>query len=268
MPKVLLLGDIFGKPGRQAVARVLPSLREEYGLDLIVANVENLAHGKGVTPRTLAELKAMGIDVFTSGNHVFDRGGQYEECFERFPELIRPANYETLGPGTIVPGYGYIRVEKNGQQYLVINLGGRVFFEKQFKGTIANPFLTADKVITQEAQNGDIIIVDFHAEATSEKLALGHYLDGRVSAVVGTHTHVPSADTRVMPSGTFFQADLGMTGVQHSAIGATFESVMDIFLDKKEKFKMEVAEGECVVNGLFINFETKELQRLQKMVDL
>src|SRR6202158_3543838 len=251
MPKILFFGDIMGKPGRQGLAQVLPSLRKEHQPDLVIANVENLAHGKGVTINTLNELTDLGVDVSTSANHVFDKGDISKECFEKFPNLIRPYNYDSSWPGP-----GFYRISKNTQRYLIINLGGQVFFENQFRGEIANPFFALDEVLKNESQKDDIIIVDFHAEATSEKVAMGWHADGRVAAVLGTHTHVPTADARVLPGDTGYITDVGMTGSINSVIGVRIENSLNVFLEKVEKFKMEPAEGGAImVNAVLVEIE-------------
>jgi metallophosphoesterase (TIGR00282 family) len=268
MAKILFFGDIMAKPGRQALAQVLPGLKEEYDPDLVVANVENLAHGKGVTSGTLDELSRLGVDVFTSGNHVFDKGVTSAECFDKYPNLIRPANYSVLPsfegePSGPVPGTGWYRTSKNGQQYLFINLGGRVFFENQFKAPIDNPFTILDRILENESQKGDIIVVDFHAEATSEKVALGWYADGRVSAMLGTHTHIPTADARVLPKGTAYVTDVGMTGPLESVIGVKVETVVNSFLEK-DRFRMDIPEsGPAVVNAAIIEFENDKAVKIQ-----
>jgi 2',3'-cyclic-nucleotide 2'-phosphodiesterase len=250
MSKILFFGDIMGKPGRRALAQVLPMLKQKHNPDIVIANVENLAHGKGVTPGTIAELDALGVDVYTSGNHVFDKNDQSKECFATHQNLIRPANYLATYPGS-----GYYRFEKNGQWYTIINLGGQVFFEKQFESTIVNPFFTVDELLTTAAQKGDIILVDFHAEATSEKRALGWHLDGRVGAVLGTHTHVPTADNQVLPKGTAYVTDAGMTGPKNSVIGVKIENALSVFLEK-DRFRMEVEEeGLVTVNAMLITLD-------------
>jgi metallophosphoesterase (TIGR00282 family) len=247
MPKILFFGDIMGKPGRQALAQVLPSWREEHQPDVVIANVENLAHGKGVTEGTLTELSNLGIDVFTSGNHVFDKGDISKGCFDKYLNLIRPFNYDDSWPGR-----GVYRLSKNGQHYLIINLGGKVFFEKQFRGEISNPFFALDQILQKETQKGDIILVDFHAEATSEKVAMGWYADGRVAAMLGTHTHVPTADARILPKGTAYVTDVGMSGPLNSVIGVKTENSLNMFLEKS-KFKMEPAEdGPLMANAVVI----------------
>lgn len=265
MSKILIFGDIYGKPGRQGLAQVLPMWKKEYEPDVVIANVENLAHGKGVTLFTMAEMESLGIDVFTSGNHVFHSGQAASECFAKYANFIRPENY-----GDGFAGKGCYRFEKNGQWYCVINLNGQVFFEKQFRGEISSPFTALDKLLGDVAQKGDIILVDVHAEATSEKVALGWHADGRIAALVGTHTHVPTADLWVMPSGTAFACDVGMTGPQHSVIGVKVENVLGRFLDPTGKYPMEPAEeGPTVVNAVLITTEgikAKSIERLQTVV--
>ena len=268
---------------------VLPQWREKYQPDVVIVNVENLAHGKGVTLKTLAEIDQLDIDCYTSGNHIFNKSDLSKECFEKYDKLIRPANYESLldkaKQKQAVPGYGYYRFSKEikpllaspfekgegtavapsfskegvggvkypTQQFLVINLNGQVFMEKQFEGVIDNPFLAIDRLILDQSQKGDIIIVDLHAEATSEKVALGYYVDGRVTAMLGTHTHVPTADNRVLPNGTAYISDVGMTGARDGVIGVKKENVLEKFLHPEGKFKNEVEEdGILQINGILI----------------
>lgn len=270
MAKILFFGDIVGKPGRKALAKVLPAWQAEYQPDLVIANVENLAHGKGVTASTLKELEDLGVEVFTSGNHVFDKKPQAQECFEKYPQLIRPANYLSLAPQNgepnSVPGAGFYRLEKNNQQFLIINLGGRVFFESQFKGGIDNPFLVLDRVLLEESQKDDIILVDFHCEATSEKNALGWYADGRVAAIVGTHTHVPTADAKILPGGTAYITDIGMTGPKDSVIGVKVENALNVFLEKTDKFVMDVAEaGPMAVNAALVETDRNKAVAIDRL---
>ncbi|MBP9686458.1 MAG: YmdB family metallophosphoesterase [Candidatus Doudnabacteria bacterium] len=265
MSKILFFGDIYGKPGRRGLAEVLPQWKAEYKPDVVIANVENMAHGKGVTPATMEEISALGIDAFTSGNHVFHSGVAADGCFRDYPNLIRPENY-----GDAFPGRGWYRFEKNGQWYCIINLNGQVFFEKQFRGEIASPFTAVDRLLADVVQKGDIILVDIHAEATSEKVALGWHVDGRVHVVVGTHTHVPTADLWIMPAGTAFACDVGMTGPRHSVIGVKTENVLGRFLDPNGKYPMEPAEeGPVVVNAILImtdGVRAKNIERLQQIV--
>ncbi len=263
--KFLFIGDVVGKAGRRALVSVLPEWKEKYKPNVVIVNVENLAHGKGVTPSTMAEIDRLGIDVYTSGNHIFKKNSLSEECFEKFPNLIRPANF-----GSGLPGFGYYRFEKQGRQYLVLNLNGKVFFENQFNGEISNPFLAVDELLTQQSQKDDIIIMDFHSEATSEKVAMGFYIDGKISAVLGTHTHVATADSRILPGGTAYISDVGMTGARDSIIGVKKENAMLMFLEK-DKFKNEPEEkGTLMVNGALIeilpNGKAQKIERLYQEI--
>ncbi len=272
MAKILLIGDIMGRPGRHALAQVLPMWQKEHVPDVIIGNVENLAHGKGITLNTMAEMDKLGFDVYTSGNHVFDTGPHAEACFDKYNNIIRPYNYTSLSEDNrIVPGQGYYRFSKNGQQYLVINLGGRLFFEKQFRGEISNPFFAFDEIYQQQAQKDDIIIVDLHAEATSEKNAFGWHADGRATIVVGTHTHISTADTKILTRGTAFQTDLGFTGARDSVLGVIVENSLAPFLEQG-KFKLEAPEGgPAIVNALLVETEGAKpirLQRLQQEVEV
>lgn len=266
MAKILIIGDIMGRPGRRGLATVLPAWRAQYEPDVLIGNVENLAHGKGVTKETLAELDALGFDAYTSGNHIYDSGSQVGECFEHYPQMIRPANY--VGQ---LPGSGYYRFAKNGQQYLVINLSGRVFFEKQYKGEIANPFFAFNELLTQQGQKGDIIIVDLHAEATSEKNAFGWHADGQATVVYGTHTHVPTADAKLLPKGTAYLTDVGMTGAKNSVIGVEPASALTLFLEQGG-LKMDIPQsGPVTVNGLLVETvgdEPVKIERLAQEINL
>lgn len=264
--KILFFGDCIGKPGRRALSKALVSFREQYSPDLVIVNVENLAHGKGVTPPTLAELTAMGVDVFTSGNHVFDKGVLSEECFRLYPNLIRPSNYQEA-----YPGVGFVRFEKDGTKYLVLNLNGKVFFETQFSGGINNPFYALDSLLDKHSDGADIILLDLHAEATSEKQAMGFYADGRISAFFGTHTHVPTADFRILPLGTGYITDAGMCGPLNSVIGVKIENSLKMFLEQG-KFVMEPAEESLnVVNGVYVEVEglrCRKIERVSKIVEI
>lgn len=266
MAKILLIGDIMGRPGRLAAARVLPLWQQEHNPDVIIGNVENLAHGRGITENTIQEMNALGFDAYTSGNHVFETGPHAESCFEKWDNIIRPANYV----GTY-PGQGFYRFAKAGQQYLVLNFSGRVFMEgRDNKWNIANPFLVFDELFQAQTQKDDIIIVDLHAEATSEKQAFSWYLDGRATVVYGTHTHVPTADDRVLPKGTAHISDVGMTGALDSIIGVAPEAALPMFLEQG-KFKTEIPEsGPAVVNGFLVEVEQNKVtnfQRLQSKVN-
>lgn len=244
---VLFFGDIIGKPGRRALAQVLPELRAQYKPDAVIVNIENSSHGKGVTPAVLAELAPLSIDAYTSGNHIFSKGEQTITAFEQNPNVIRPANYQvdaTLSKEIFVqrgsfPGKGWYRFEKDGQGYLILNLNGQVFFEKQFAGSVTSPFPELDSLLEQHAEPGDVVLVDFHAEATSEKRALGFYADGRVSLLFGTHTHVATADAQILPKGTGYVTDVGMCGALNSVLGVPVENSLAIFHGGKFVYEIE-----------------------------
>lgn len=214
---ILFLGDVVAKAGRQAVTRFLPDIIKKDKVDLTIANVENLAGGKGATEDTLEELEAIGIDVFTSGNHIWFRDEIYESLDTR-NNLLRPANYPED-----TPGQGYTIKKVGTKKALVINLMGRVFIP----GPIEDPFRAIDKILIETKKDKpNFIIVDIHAEATSEKAALGWYLDGRATLVAGTHTHVPTCDERILPTGTAFVSDVGMSGAIDSVLGVDKDIVI------------------------------------------
>lgn len=221
--RILILGDVVAKPGRAAVRRWLPEIRKKKKVDFVIANVENLAHGKGITRKTLKELLDAGVDCCTSGNHILSKEGA-ELLNDSSLPVIRPANFPDGTPGK---GDGIFDVGKT--RVLVINLIGTTFFRDG--ATYANPFLTADAILAKhEHETLHAIIVDWHAEATSEKIALGWHLDGRVSVIVGTHTHVPTADLRILPAGTAFRSDTGMTGLRDEVLGSERGVILHNFL--------------------------------------
>jgi metallophosphoesterase (TIGR00282 family) len=241
---VLCIGDIFGEPGRRALAHFLPRLRADLEVDLVVANVENAAAGFGVTPALARGFLEAGVDVMTSGNHVWDRK-EIVEYIVRENLLLRPANYPR---GT--PGVGAIVVKAGAHRVAVLNLQGRVFMQP-----IDCPFAVADAEVTRLAGEARVIVVDMHAEATSEKQAMGWYLDGRVSAVVGTHSHVQTADERLLPGGTAFVTDLGITGPLDSVIGVDKELAIQRFLTGMPN-RFEPAKGGRVrVQGALIRVD-------------
>lgn len=216
---IMMIGDICGRPGRATTAHFIPILKQEYELDLIIANGENSAGGVGITKKVLEELSNMDIDIVTTGNHIWDK----REIFTFIDDenaLIRPANYP---PGT--PGKGYYIKSVNNRKIAVINLLGRVFMPP-----VDCPFRTVTQILAEIKDICDIIIVDFHAEATSEKSAMGWYLDGKVSCVAGTHTHIQTADERILPQGTAYISDLGMVGPLNSILGVDKEPVIQKFL--------------------------------------
>jgi metallophosphoesterase (TIGR00282 family) len=218
--KLLFVGDVIGKPGRRALQSLLPRLVDHHRADYVVVNVENSAGGFGVTPEVLAEIAALPIDVYTTGNHVWDKK-EGVEILDRERRLLRPHNYPEGNPGRGL----HVGETAAGIPVAVINLEGRVFMHN-----LDSPFVVADRLLADLDPKVKVVFVDFHAEATSEKQALGFYLDGRVSAVVGTHTHVPTADERVLPQGTALLTDVGMTGPYESVIGMRVDKVLKRFL--------------------------------------
>ncbi len=220
MARFLFVGDVVGKPGRRALSRLLPELIDRHRVDAAVVNVENAAGGSGVTPGVLKELSALPIDCMTTGNHAWDKkeGVPY---YDRMPNLLRPANYPEGNPGVGV----FVGELPVGTPYAVINLEGQTFMKP-----LPSPFAAADSILADLDPAIRIVIVDFHAEATSEKQAFAHYLDGRVTAVLGTHTHVPTADARILRSGTALMTDVGMTGPYDSVIGVRADKALKRFL--------------------------------------
>jgi len=240
---ILFVADVVGHPGREAVKALLPQLRKELNPDLTVVNGENAAAGFGLTAKLVAELRDSGADVITSGNHVFAQ----KEFVTELPTLervVRPANYP---PGA--PGKGWCLVEASGQQVLVMNLMGRIFVDP-----IDDPFRAADTILA-EHKGVHIVLCDMHAEATSEKTAMGWYLDGRVSAVVGTHTHIPTADARVLPGGTAYVTDVGMVGPRDGCIGMDKDVVLKRFLTGVPN-RFVVASGIVTFNSVLVTIST------------
>jgi 2',3'-cyclic-nucleotide 2'-phosphodiesterase len=217
--RVLFIGDVVGEPGRKAVEQMLPRLIERHEPDLVVTNGENIAGGLGITERTAKKLHEAGTDVITTGNHVYRHADVYD-YLNRSDRIVRPANYLESNPGR-----GYVVLEKDGVRWAVVNLSGTVFVDAAH-----SPFLMADRLLANLRDKADYVIVDFHAEATSEKVALGWYLDGRALAVIGTHTHVPTADGRVLPGGTAYLTDAGMTGARGGVIGVKRDQIIQRFL--------------------------------------
>jgi len=242
--RILMLGDVIGRPGREAVSRYLPSMVEEYEPDFVLANGENLAGGLGITQETALPLFDFGVDVITLGNHVWAQR-QSENFIAAEPRVVRPANLPPDVPGR---GFGVFRT-RSGQQVGVVNLLGRIFMNP-----VDDPFRTADKIISCLKTDTPIIVVDFHAEATSEKAALAWDLDGRVSAVLGTHTHVQTSDERLLPKGTAFITDVGMVGPYDSILGLSPGVVINNFR-LQMKPKVEIASGQAIVCGVLIDVE-------------
>ncbi|NGZ95518.1 MAG: TIGR00282 family metallophosphoesterase [Nitrospira sp. WS110] len=244
--KVLCIGDIMGEPGRRAAARVVPRLIAQHQIDAVIANGENVAGGFGITPELAEELFETGISVITTGNHAWDKK-EAVGYFSREPRLLRPANYP---PG--VPGNGSAVIETaGGERLAVLQLMGRVYMP-----TIDCPFQTAKRVLSRLKQETSAIIVDMHGEATSEKMAMGHFLDGEVVAVVGTHTHVQTADEQILPKGTAYITDIGMTGPLHSVIGVKKELAIEKFLTGMPR-RFEVASGPSVFCAVLLELDPR-----------
>lgn len=247
--KILFIGDIVGRTGRQAVKKILADLKKEYELDFVIANGENLAGGLGMTFETYREMREAGIDYFTSGNHIWKKQDFVPNLEDKSINILRPANYPEQG----VPGRGFVEVKVGKEKLLIINLQGAVFMDEY----IGNPFLTADKILSLTPYNLHLAtIVDFHAEATSEKVTLGHYLDGRVSAVIGTHTHIATADARILPKGTAYLTDVGMVGSLNSSLGDELAPIINHFKTGLP-FKLEVAPFPAVFNAALIDIDSK-----------
>ncbi|NLF56787.1 MAG: TIGR00282 family metallophosphoesterase [Candidatus Hydrogenedens sp.] len=244
--RILFIGDIVGRPGRTVVGRRLPGLRGLHNPDLVVANAENTAAGIGATPSVLQELRRHGVDVFTLGNHAW-RKQEMVAAIGDLSHVVRPANFPEG-----VPGRGALTVTlSDGRRAGVLNLTGRVFMEPA-----DCPFRAAERELAALRRETPVVLVDFHAEATSEKAALGWHLDGRCSAVIGTHTHVQTADEWVMPKGTGFITDAGMTGPYHSVIGMQTAHIVDKFMRAMPR-KFEVADGPAIFSGVLLDIDDK-----------
>jgi metallophosphoesterase (TIGR00282 family) len=260
--RLLFIGDIFGRPGRTIVNDRLSDLVKEHAIELVIANGENAAAGFGITPQLVEELFEMGIDVLTTGNHVWDKreivdyfqmtDGNHHSPARR---LLRPANYPSD-----MPGWGVYEGKKNGVPFAVMNLQGRVFMASN-----DDPFRTADRLLKEI--KAKVVLVDMHAEATSEKISLGWYLDGRVTAVIGTHTHVPTADERVLPGGTAYITDVGMTGPYESVIGVKKELVVARFLNNMP-VRFEPATGDVRLCAVVIDCDeaTGKASKIERLM--
>ena len=259
--KILFIGDIVGSPGRKIVHDRLADILAQQAVDLCIANGENAASGFGITPRLAEELFASGIEVLTGGNHIWDR----KEIFDYFPHeprLLRPANFPNGSPGKGL----FVGRAKNGAGYAVLNLQGRTFMVP-----IDDPFRTASQQLAAIPPDVKVILVDMHAEATSEKQAMGWYLDGKASAVLGTHTHVATADNRVLPGGTAYITDVGMTGPHDGVIGMDKQGILQRFLDAMPT-RFSVAEGDVQMNTVLLDVDettgrARSIERLNFRLD-
>jgi metallophosphoesterase (TIGR00282 family) len=246
----LFVGDIVGSTGRKILKNSLKNIKRDYKIDIVIANGENAAGGKGITLSTYKEIIESGVDLITMGNHIWDKKDIFN--FIEDSKIIRPLNYP---PGT--PGRGSYILKKNNTSIGVINASGRIYLD-----CLDCPFRAVDKEIEKIKDKTDIIILDFHGEATSEKTAMGYYLDGRVSAVIGTHTHVQTADERILPKGTGYITDAGMTGPYNSILGVGVDIIISKFIHQIPQ-KFEIAEGQGQLNGVVLYFDPKN--RLTKI---
>lgn len=243
--KILFIGDIYGEPGRRILLDNLDNLKKEYKPNLIIVNAENAAHGRGITKRIYKEFMSAGINLLTMGNHTFGKK-EINELFEdENINIIRPINFLNI------PGKGYKVINYNDKKVLVINALGRVYFNLSTE----NPFLMTKHIL--DTVEHDYSIVDFHAEATSEKIAFGHYLDGLASAVLGTHTHIPTADERKLPNGTLYITDVGMTGPLNGVIGVKKEVIIERFINGISDIN-QVDDGPTWLNAVLLDFTLKE----------
>lgn len=238
--KILFISDIFGKPGREALLARLPDLVDERAVDFVIANGENTASGAGITSKIAGKLLAGGVDVITTGNHIW-RQKEIIPFLQKSDRIVRPANYLPENPGR-----GWTTIEKNGVRVAVVNLSGNLYI-----GAPRGAFQVIDPLLAEIPDDIKYIVVDFHAEATSEKVAMGYYLDGRVTAVIGTHTHVQTADARVLPKGTAYITDAGMTGPHDSVIGVDKKIILERFLTNMP-IKFEVAEDDVWIEGVLV----------------
>ena len=244
--RVLILGDVMGRPARRAVRALVPSLVHKEEVDLVVANAENSAGGMGVDVKSAKELLGAGVHILTSGNHIWKKKEIYPFLNER-DDLIRPANFPAGAPGK-----GWCVWQQNDVRALVINLQGRVFMPNH----VEDPFRCVDEILQKHGRNIPLVIVDMHAEATSEKNAMGWYLDGRASIVYGTHTHVQTADERILPGGTAYITDLGMCGAMDSIIGMEKEPVIRGFISQLPR-QFEVAQDNVMLQGVIVDIDKK-----------
>jgi 2',3'-cyclic-nucleotide 2'-phosphodiesterase len=242
--RILFIGDVFGRPGRDALQEWLPGFREDEDLDFVIANGENAANGAGITSKLALRLLAAGVDVLTTGNHVWRQKEVYT-FLATDERIVRPANYPSGAPGRGLT----VRPARGGDEVAVINLAGELYMN-----TGLSPFRLVDRLVDEAAALAETIVVDLHAEATSEKVAMGHYLDGRVTAVLGTHTHVQTSDARVLRGGTAYLTDVGMTGPLESVIGVRTDIIVKRFVTELPQ-QFEVAEGPVRINAALIEAE-------------
>lgn len=259
--KILFIGDIVGSPGRSAIEKLVPAIRKRENIEFVIANCENAAGGSGITPKIAKELFEFGVDTLTSGDHIWKRK-EIVEMLDQQADILRPANYP---PG--VPGSGSnVARTKKGNLVGVVNVVGRTFMEP-----VDCPFRKVREEIDEMQKKTKVIVIDIHAEATSEKIAMGWYLDGLVSAVIGTHTHVQTADERILPQGTAYITDTGMTGPHDSVIGRKKEQILTRFITQLPT-RFEMAEGDTRLNGVIIDVDeetgkAKSIKRVSEKLE-
>ena len=269
--RIIFFGDVVGQPGREALAKILPELKKEFAPDLVLANGENVAHGQGLTEKAIKEALASGIDFLTTGDHAFALKEGVGILERKELPILRPLNWAKNAPGR-----GYEIINTGVRRVLLVNLIGRVFLKQNYD----DPFAAISELLEDYSLKGkeksgelmDAIIVDFHAEATSEKAALAWFLDGKISALLGTHTHVPTADEKILPQGTAFISDMGMVGPRDSVLGAGREEVIKRFQTQR-LIRMEVGEGPVEINGVFLEIDeksglAKNIDRIREIVAL
>lgn len=260
--RLIFFGDVVGKAGRKAISQILPIWRQKYQPEIVAANVDNVAHGRGFTSKTLKEFLDLGIDILTGGDHVFDNTQANELLAMADMPILRPANYKNE-----LPGVGYKIISIGSRQILFIHLLGQVFITEE----LASPFKIVDEILSKNTNQGDLagIFVDLHAEATSEKVAMGWYLDGRVTALVGTHTHVTTADERVLPKGTAYITDIGMVGAIESVIGVRIQDSLSHFLTEQPGKFEPVEQGEIIIGAVMIDFDplTKQATTIVRLTE-
>ncbi len=261
--KIIAIGDIVSTMGRTAVMQLLPEIKREFAPDFIVANIENLAHSKGITQKTVEEIRLTGVDLCTSGNHVWDKEEGIAILNEPNPFVLRPATY----PHT-APGVGHKLVSVNAKNVLVINLQGQVGMKEH----VESPFKTFDAILKEyDKIKIDEILVDMHAEATSEKVAFGWYADGRASIVWGTHTHVPTADARILDKGTGYITDLGMTGPKNGILGVGRDEILAQFLTQLPQKHTMIKKGTAILSGIYAELENgscTKIERIEKTIHI
>lgn len=263
MIKILFFGDIMGKIGRKAAVKSLRKWKKQYKPDLSIVNVENLAHGKGITKKTMQEMLDAGFDFFTSGNHIWDKKEVYEIFEDQNSPLVRPANYP---PG--VPGDGYRILDVGKKKVMIVNINGRVFFREDFDC----PFRTMDRILDAKPDDVKTVLVDFHVEATSEAKAMKYYLRQRVSALWGTHTHVGTCDYEIIENHTAYVTQVGMVGAKESSLGIEFDGVINTFLTQLPNAHKLPEKGKAEVNAIYLEIndmgKAKKIKKLYEEMEI